>query len=251
MSPAEEVGDDPPGQELGQLGLGRGREHGAPRAHGQQRREVPAARVGVEGLQHGVEAQPVGRGVVVGIARQPQAGTAEQRRMIPPRGVAHVHHRSGRGGRQQFGPDAQRAAAARHLDRAQTRQPNRAAGRAQHQFGDRVIEFAAASRRDIGLGGLAREHGALGAAHAFEHRRVAAEIAEHPDPEIDLVGRWIGAKLRHQGEDRVRLQTLEPFEQLTSPIVGAESKRIAATHKNAYAARPHGSSRVCERPTTR
>ncbi len=55
---AEPVGHDPPGQQLGQLGLGRGRQHGPTGAHGHERRQVVAP--GVSGQD--VEERP-GHGV--------------------------------------------------------------------------------------------------------------------------------------------------------------------------------------------
>jgi hypothetical protein len=58
--------------------------------------------------------------------------------------------------------------------------------RSKHHFFHGAVEFLAARSGHIGFRGLRRQDRLLGAAHAVEHRRVAAQVAVHADAEVDF-----------------------------------------------------------------
>jgi hypothetical protein len=83
---------------------------------------------------------------------------------------------------------------------------------AEHQRFHGEVEFLAARGAYVGFRGLGGENRLFRPAHTVKDRRIAAEVAENPHPEVDLRGRIICAKSRHQAENGVGVQSIEFLE---------------------------------------
>ncbi len=178
--------------------------------------DITGARL-LQPIEHRFEEQPVSGGVVVGIALELQSAAAEERRVIAPGRIAQIHHRGGRDGADEFGADAQRTASPGSLRGPCAAHRTRRVARPEYEGLDGGVVFLAARSRHIGLGRLRRKHQLLGAAHALEHRRVAARIPVDADAEVDLLREGIGAKLRHEPQDLIWLQPVDGLKQC-SPL---------------------------------
>jgi len=162
-----------------------------------------ACRQPLERRGHRLELHPTGGRVEVRIALELEAAAREERRVVRPRGRAHVHH-GVRGGRaDQLRAEAQRSTAARRLYAADPARGERRMRGPEHQLLHGLVESGIARRADVRLGRLAREHRGLGTAHRIGHRGVAVRVTIDTDAEVDLVRIRVGAKRRHEPENGV------------------------------------------------
>src|ERR1700676_990000 len=171
----------------------------------------------VQALEHCAEAQLVRGCLVIGVAFESQARTAQQGRVVAPGRIADVNRNPGGRRANQLRSHPEGATAAGSLHGSRT--PVSASGmrRTQNHFFDGAIEFLAPRSGHVGFRGLRRQHRLLGAAHAGQHRCIAGQVAVHAHTEVDLQWRGIGSKFRHHPENRIRVQALELLEQELTP----------------------------------
>ena len=145
-----------------------------------------AGGLGIEVAEHAIEQHARVLRIVVGIAIDFQADCAEQGDVVGPGRVADEDGGARPCRLQQFGAEAQCAAAARGL---RERQVGLATGviAAEHEFGHQRIAAGVADRADIGLGGLLCEQFLLGGAHGAHDRGLAVLVFVDADPKVDLV----------------------------------------------------------------
>ncbi len=192
-------------------------------------------------LEHGFEQQPVSGGVVVGVALE-LAGRSR-------RGAARGCPRSDRSDAPQ--PSGATARMSSAPTRSAPQPPGRLRGPcaarrmrrmrgAQHQGLDGGVVFLAPRSRHVGFGRLPCKHQLLGAAHAVEHRRVAAGIPVDADAQVDFLWEGIGAKLRHEPQDLIWLQPVDGLKQRRPLFLAAHYSPGAAPPPAALGGRKGG-----------
>jgi hypothetical protein len=137
-------------------------------------------RQAAEVIDHALEGHAARCRVVVRVVLEREARGAEQRRVVRPRRVAHVHHGVRCRGVDQLRPDAQRPAAAHGLDRRGSI-AQLARQRAQRQLDDALVELEVARGTHVGLAGLPGQDRTLGLTDGGRDRRVAVGITVDAD----------------------------------------------------------------------
>ena len=164
---------------------------------------------------HRVEPHRAAGAIVIGIFDQIEPDRVDDRRMVGPGRRSDQHPRIG-------------------IERAISSNPSRSApqppgvcntddalvvgmfaeqDRAQ-QFGEALVAGAA----EIGFGFLRLDQPLLGRLHHLEDRGAALAIAEHADPDVDLVWPRIGIAKRNQREQRIGFDGREIGEARRLPF---------------------------------
>ena len=171
-----------------------------------------ARRQPLERRRHRVELHPAGGRIEIWIVLESHSAPRQQRGVIRPRGGAHMHDRVRRGRADELRPQSQGAASAGRLHGAHACGEARLVLVAEDQPLQGLVESGVARRPDVALGALARQQRTLRPAHRVQHRRLAAIVAIHPDTQVHLARIRIGPKRRHEAEDRIGNDGLEPLK---------------------------------------
>ena len=163
-------------------------------------------------LQHRVEAQAAGLGVVVRVAAALQPRALEDGAVVVPGRVAQVDGAVGEVALDEIRAHLQAARRAHALDGRHPVALERLAVGAEQQLLHLGAEIGGAFHRQVGPGAGLLHHGQLGPAHRIQHRDAAVVVEVDADGQVDLLRARVLLEGLVQAEDgiaRVGVDVLE------------------------------------------